>query len=423
MIFLCVNINGAGAINLRRRNSECKIFESKDRIFEANQPFLLISTMPDVHITIIGAGVVGLAVAARLSEKRQGIVLLEKNPKYGAETSSRNSEVIHAGIYYKPGSLKALLCVEGRDLMYELCAAKGIAHRKCGKLITATNDGELEKLESILRNGRANGVPLEMLTREEALALEPNIVSVGAIYSPKTGIVSAHELMDYFYHAATTNGVTVQHRCELTGIERRADEYGLLIREAGKESSFSTEIVINAAGLQSDLVAEMAGIDIDAEGYRMVYVKGSYFAVAPSKARLVSRLVYPVPQNEGTGVHAVIDWGGRLKFGPDVEYLDRRTPDYTVDEIKKKAFGESIRRILPQIADDDITPDMSGIRPKLQRKGEPARDFVIVHEKARGLEGFINLIGIESPGLTSAVAIARYVDDLIFPDSQSAGKA
>jgi len=369
--------------------------------------------MSDVHITVIGAGLVGLALASRFSEKHKGIVLLEKNQKYGLETSSRNSEVIHAGIYYQPGSLKALLCVEGRDRLYELCDKKGIAYRKCGKLITATSEPELRKLDSILANGRSNGVVLNMLTKDEALALEPNIVTAGAIHSPSTGIVSVHELMDYFHHDALENGVTVQSRCEVTKIGRKGRDYEVTISESGVLSSFTSEIVINAGGLHSDSVAAMAGIDIDAAGYRLVYAKGSYFAVAPSKAGLVSRLVYPVPQNEGIGVHAVLDWGGRLKFGPDVEYLADRKLDYSVHDEKRASFGESIRKILPQITDDDITPDMSGIRPKLQRKGEPAKDFLIVHEKERGMEGLINLIGIESPGLTSCLAIAGHVEGLL----------
>ncbi len=369
--------------------------------------------MSDVHITIIGAGVVGLAIASRFSERNNGIVLLEKNQKYGMETSSRNSEVIHAGIYYKPGSLKALLCTEGRDRLYELCGKKGITHRKCGKIITATSEPETQKLSSIFANGLSNGVPLTMLTKAEALGLEPNIVTVGAIHSPMTGIVSVHELMDYFYHEALEHGVTFQPRCEVTRIGRRGMDFEVTIRENGALSSFTSEIVINVAGLSSDSVAALAGIDIDAAGYRLVYAKGSYFVVVPSKAGLVSRLVYPVPQNEGIGVHAVLDWGGRLKFGPDVEYLQDRQLDYSVSEEKRALFGDSIRKILPQIADDDISPDMSGIRPKLQRKGEPAKDFLIVHEKGRGMEGLVNLIGIESPGLTSCLAIARHVEELL----------
>jgi len=176
----------------------------------------------------------------------------------------------------------------------------------------------------------------------------------------------------------------------------------------------TSEIVINAAGLGSDLVAQMIGIDIDKEDLRLSYAKGSYFSITQSKAKLISRLVYPMPANEELGIHALMDLGGRLKFGPDLEYLKGRTVDYRVAENKQHVFAESIRRILPQIQDEDISPDMSGIRPKLQRKGEPARDFVIVHETARGLSGFVNLIGIESPGLTSSPAIARYVEKLLF---------
>jgi L-2-hydroxyglutarate oxidase LhgO len=244
--------------------------------------------------------------------------------------------------------------------------------------------------------------------------LEPHIRTFGAIFSPTTGIVSVHELMDYFYHAALNSGAHVQERSPVTGICRKSDGYEITIDEGGQQSRFTSEIVINAAGLNSDLVAEMAGIDIDKAGYRMVFAKGSYFAVAPAKANLVTRLVYPVPGAEALGVHALIDLGGRLKFGPDVEYLADRSLDYRVDDGKRHVFANSIRRILPTITDDDITPDMSGIRPKLQHKGEPARDFVIIHERDRGLEGFVNLIGIESPGLTSSPAIARYVEELLF---------
>ena len=368
--------------------------------------------MEDVGITIIGAGVVGLAIAARLSKRRKNIVVLEKNAKYGMETSSRNSEVIHAGIYYPPGSLRAILCVEGRDELYHLCSRNGIPHRQTTKLITATNEEELGRLQQIFENGRTNGVTLELLDRPATLRLEPHINTVGSIYSPLSGIISAHGLMDYFYHTATQNGVTVQPHCEVIGVEKSGRGYTLSVNDGGERSSFTSEKVINAAGLFSDLVAEMAGIDIDRANYRQVYGKGSYFSVSPSKAKLVSRLVYPVPPKESLGVHALVDLGGRLKFGPDIEYLPNRVQDYSVSEQKRAAFGDSVRRILPAITDEDLVPDMAGIRPKLQRKGEPPRDFVIVHEKERGLEGFVNLIGIESPGLTASPAIARYVEGL-----------
>jgi L-2-hydroxyglutarate oxidase LhgO len=370
--------------------------------------------MADFEITIIGAGVVGLAIGARLCDKHSNLVILEKNNKYGMETSSRNSEVIHAGIYYEPGSLKARLCVEGRDELYALCKAHDIAYKQLTKLITATTAAEAEKLASIQRNASFNGVELQILDKTATLKLEPNIRTEGALFSPLTGIISVHSLMDYFFHTVESKGGTVQHRCQVVDIRQINGGYEIVYDEAGNKSSITSEVVINAAGLGSDLVAQMMGIDIDKEDLRLNYVKGSYFAITPSKAKLISRLVYPVPANEGLGVHALMDWGGRLKFGPDVEYLEDRTLDYSVAEDKRHVFAESIRRILPSITDEDITPDMSGIRPKLQKKGKPARDFVIVHEIARGLSGFINLIGIDSPGLTSAPAIARYVEQLLF---------
>jgi len=370
--------------------------------------------MPDFELAVIGGGVVGLAIASRLSAKHPNLVLLEKNAKYGEETSSRNSEVIHAGIYYTPGSLKALLCVEGKERLYSLCKEHNIAHQQITKLITSTTPEEVSKLDAIHQNGTKNGVLLQILDAESVRKLEPNIRTFGAIFSPTTGILSAHELMDYYYHSTLNNGANVQLRCPVVGIEKKPDGFKLTIEEQGQRSTFSTELVINAAGLGADLVAAMAGIDIDQAGYRLVFAKGSYFAVVPSKAKLVSRLVYPVPSTEGLGVHALTDLGGRLKFGPDVEYLNDRTFEYSVSDGKRRSFAESIRRILPAIADDDISPDMSGIRPKLQRKGEPVRDFIIVHEKERGLEGLVNLIGIESPGLTCSPAIARFVEELLF---------
>ena len=371
-------------------------------------------SMADFEIAIIGAGVVGLAIAARLSEKHPRLVVLEKNEKYGMETSSRNSEVIHAGIYYEPGSLKASLCVEGRDELYALCKEHDIIYKPLTKLITATMLAELEKLESIQKNAAKNGVGLQLLDKAATLRLEPNIKTVGALFSPLTGIISVHDLMDFFFQTIQSNRGVVHHRCQVIGIQQSKGEYDLTIDDVGTQSSVSSEIVINAAGLGSDLIAQMIGIDIDKENLRLNFVKGSYFAVAPSKANLVSRLVYPVPANEGLGVHALMDWGGRLKFGPDVEYLEGRSLDYHVAEEKQHAFAESIRRILPGINDEDISPDMSGIRPKLQKKGQPPRDFVIVHETTRGLSGFVNLIGIESPGLTSSPAIARYVENILF---------
>jgi L-2-hydroxyglutarate oxidase LhgO len=369
--------------------------------------------MADAALTVIGGGVVGLAIASRLSRRVSPLFLLERNDRYGQETSSRNSEVIHAGIYYPAGSLKARLCVEGRELLYEICARHGIPHRRIGKIITATTAEEAAALEAILRQGQANGAPLEPLTGEQVRRMEPAVVSVAGIFSPSTGILSAHALMDYFARDAAEDGALIQTHCLVTGIERRGADYRITIEESGRRSDFTSELVVNAAGLEADTVAALAGIDLDAAGYRLTYSRGCYFSLPSSYRSLVSRLVYPVPTGTSLGVHAVLDLGGRLKFGPDVEYLRDRRQDYRVREERRAAFADSVRRILPSIREEDLSPDMCGIRPKLQREGEPVRDFVIREESDRGLPGLVNLIGIESPGLTASPAIARRVEELL----------
>jgi L-2-hydroxyglutarate oxidase LhgO len=368
--------------------------------------------MPDFAFAVIGGGAVGLAVADRLAGKGE-LLLLERRAHYGTETSSRNSEVIHAGLYYPPGSVKARLCVRGNALLYEICARHHVAHRKITKLITAAQADELPAIEGLLTRGAANGVPLERLTGEQARALEPHILSVGAILSPSTGIVSAHELMDHYARRAVAAGAVLKTEAEVVGVARVHGGYRLEIRDGDAVESVTCERVVNAAGLGSDAVAALAGIDIDEAGYRLHYCKGSYFALTPRKWGLVSRLVYPVPGNESLGVHAVVDVSGRVRFGPDVDYLDGRALDYVVDPARRHAFGEAARRFLPSVQDDDLTPDMSGVRAKLQARGEPVRDFVIAEESARGLPGFVNLIGIDSPGLTSSAAIAEHVEGLI----------
>jgi L-2-hydroxyglutarate oxidase LhgO len=368
----------------------------------------------DFEFAVIGAGVVGLAIAARLSEHHPEIVILERNEKYGMETSSHNSEVIHAGIYYKPGSLRATLCVEGREELYVLCAAHNIPHVQITKIISAGSPEELPKLEDIQSNAMKNGVELRLLDARETQKLEPNIRTFGSLLSPRTGIISAHGLMDYFYHTAINQGATVQQKCEVVGIEPASGGYAITITEAGERSRFIAEKVVNAAGLFADRIAALAGIDIDDAGYRLRFCKGSYFGISSSKAKLVSRLVYPVPTKDSLGVHALLDLGGRLRFGPDVEYLAQNDLDYSVSDNKRALFLESIQKILPTVCNEDIMPDMCGIRPKIHSEKGLAEDFIIVHEMARGLEGFVNLIGIESPGLTASPAIARYVEKLFF---------
>lgn len=369
--------------------------------------------MADAAVTVIGAGVVGLAIAAELSRDYSPLFVLERYPKYGQETSSRNSEVIHAGIYYPHGSLKAILCIEGKHLLYELCERHGIPFKRISKIITATTADELSQLHTLFEHGKGNGVELEFLSADQVHSLEPHIASVGGILSPSTGIISAHALMDFFYHEARNNGGEVLQRCSVIGLEKSGGTFTVTIREGDQQSSFTSDIVINAAGLESDTIAALAGIDIDATGYRLQYCKGSYFALSGPLGKCITRLVYPVPPKESLGVHALVDLSGRVKFGPDVEYLTDRRLDYAVNEDKRRAFADSVRRIMPEVRDEDLTPDMSGIRPKLQAKGEPVKDYVIRHERDRGLPGLINLVGIESPGLTASPAIARYVRSLL----------
>ena len=369
--------------------------------------------MPDTEIAVIGAGVVGLAVAARLAAEHPGLILLERNPRHGMETSSRNSQVIHAGLYYPAGSLKARLCVEGRERVYDLCRRHDIPHAKLGKIITAAAPEEVPALDAIEATARGNGVALRRLSATEARALEPNIRTAGALLSPESGIVDAHGLMDVLLARALAGGAVLQPRTSVAGIERLSDGYRISVEGASGTESFTAERVVNAAGLEADTIAALAGIDVDAAGYRQHPCKGSYFSAAPRCAKLVSRLVYPVPARESLGVHVVLDTGGRMRFGPDAEFLPDRRYDYRVDPSRRAAFAAAARRLLPDIRDEDLEPDISGIRPKLQVRGGPFRDFVVAEESARGLPGFYDLVGIESPGLTAAPAIAEEVARLI----------
>jgi L-2-hydroxyglutarate oxidase LhgO len=369
--------------------------------------------MADTPVTVVGAGVVGLAVAARLAQRFPELVVLERRERHGSETSSRNSEVIHAGIYYPAGSLKARLCVRGNRLLYEFCGSHGVAHRRITKLIVATAEAELAELERLFALARTNGAPLSMTTGEQCRRLEPHVPAVAGLFSPSTGIVSAHGLMDALLRLARAHGAILQVRAELIGLERRDRDYRLTVRTPDGIESLTSERVVNAAGLEADTIAALAGIDLDAARYRQHWWKGSYFAVTGSKASLLSRLVYPVPTHATLGVHAVLGLDGRLRFGPDIDARPDRQADYRVDEAKRTAFGQAVRRLVPEIADEDLSPDLAGIRARLQGPGEGVRDFAIAEESARGLPGLVNLIGIDSPGLTSSPAIAEEVDRLL----------
>ncbi|MBK5256948.1 MAG: NAD(P)/FAD-dependent oxidoreductase, partial [Vicinamibacteria bacterium] len=360
---------------------------------------------------------VGLAVAARLVGRFPDLILLERREHHGTETSSRNSEVIHAGMYYTPGSLKARLCVEGNRLLYEYCEKHDVPHRRLTKIIVAMVPDEIAHLERILATGLQNGVELEMITADRSRELEPHVPAVAALFSPNTGVISAHGLMDALLHEARAKGATFQSSAEVVGLEKGDHDYRISIRTPGGVESFTSERAVNAAGLECDTVAGLAGIDLDAAGYRLHYCKGSYFSVASAKSHLVRRLVYPVPTTISLGVHALVDIAGRLRFGPDAEFLKERTPDYRVDAAKRAAFAKGVQHLVPSLTEDDLSPDISGIRPKVQAPGEPAQDFIIRDETDRGLSGLINLIGIESPGLTACLAIARHVEGLLAPAS------
>ena len=369
--------------------------------------------MSDTSLTVIGAGAVGLAIAARLAERFPDLILLERREHHGTETSSRNSEVIHAGMYYAPGSLKARLCVEGNRLLYEYCEKREVPHNRLTKIIVAMIPEEVAHLEKILATGRQNGVELEMITGERSRELEPHVPAIAALFSPNTGVLSAHGLMDALLQEARSKGATFQSSAEVVGLEKTGRDYRISINTPAGVESFTSERVINAAGLECDTVAGLAGIDLDAAGYRLHYCKGSYFSVAASKTNLVHRLVYPVPTSVSLGLHALVDIAGRVRFGPDAEFLKERGLDYRVDLEKRAAFAKGVRRLVPSLSEEDLSPDISGIRPKVQAPGEPARDFIIRDESDRGYGGLINLIGIESPGLTSCLAIARHVDGMV----------
>lgn len=373
--------------------------------------------MEKVDIIVIGAGVVGLAIAAEIAQAGREVYVIERHSTFGQETSSRNSEVIHAGIYYPPGTLKAKTCVEGNALIYELCEKNNIAHKKIGKLIVATSQSEVEQLEILFKRGNENGVKgLRLIDRAEIKKLEPYVDGISALYSPSTGVIDSHSLMQYFVNMAKSKGAEIVYGTNVVRIDKLSDGYKVgVIDTDGEYFSFITRILINSAGLESDKIAELVGIDIDKARYNLKYCKGDYFSVGNNKNKLVAHLVYPVPTIDGTtlGIHATLDIQGRLRLGPDDYYIPRGNPDYSVDESKKEVFYQSVKKFLPFIELDDLSAEQSGVRPKLQGAGEGFRDFVIQNEAEKGFPGFINLVGIESPGLTSSPSIAKLVLQLV----------
>jgi L-2-hydroxyglutarate oxidase LhgO len=364
--------------------------------------------MDKVECVVIGAGVIGLAVARRLAQAGREVIILEAAESIGTVTSSRNSEVIHAGIYYPAGSLMARMCISGKRALYAYCSDHGIPHRNCGKLIVATTAKESDKLRSIRAHAEANGVlDLQTLSGDAAQALEPALACDAALLSPSTGIIDSHALMLALRGDAEDAGAACAFH---TPLLRAKAAGGRIELDAGGDTPITLEcrLLVNAAGLSASAVARsIDGMPIELIP-RAYLAKGSYFSC--SARTPFSRLIYPVPEPGGLGVHLTIDMAGQARFGPDVEWID--TIDYAVDPARAERFYPAIRRYWPALPDGALTPSYSGIRPKIVPPAVARQDFLIQGPRDHGVEGLINLFGIESPGLTSSLAIADYVGGL-----------
>lgn len=367
---------------------------------------------------VIGAGVVGLAVARALALAGREVLVLEAQGTIGTGTSARNSEVIHAGLYYPPDSLKARLCVRGRDLLYAYCAARGVPHRRCGKLIVATASHELERLEALAQRAAANGVhDLQWLDAAAARALEPALACAAALHSPSTGIIDSHALMLALQgDLERAGGMVVLHSKVNSAkvLDGRAQEAILL--EVNEGTLLQARTVVNAAGLQACAVARRFSGLAARHVPTPCVAKGNYFTLT-GKAPF-RRLIYPVPQEGGLGVHLTLDLAGRAKFGPDVQWLKGgdgfdAPDDFTVDAARAAAFYGAVRRYWPDLPGGALAPGYAGIRPKIKIDGAIADDFYIAGPQQHGVRGLVNLFGIESPGLTSALAIAEWVLQLL----------
>jgi len=359
--------------------------------------------MENLDAVVIGGGVVGLAVARALAMAGREVVILEAEDAIGTHTSSRNSEVIHAGIYYPKGSLKARSCVAGKELLYEYCVAHGVPHRRSGKLIVATEEKQMPELENIQKRAHANGVTdVVWMTRSQALALEPEISCVAALYSPSTGIIDSHALMLAYLGDAEDRGAMLALKSPLESVV--PGNNGFVLHVAGADP-IKARTLVNSAGLRAPSVAQRI------EGFekqfipRELYAKGNYYSLA--RRAPFSRLVYPVPEPGGLGVHVTLDLAGQARFGPDVEWVERI--DYAVDPKRAERFYAAIRRYWPGLPDDALLPGYAGIRPKTAGPGEPAPDFAVQGPSVHGIPGLVHLFGIESPGLTSSLALAAVV--------------
>jgi L-2-hydroxyglutarate oxidase LhgO len=361
--------------------------------------------MDRTECVVVGAGVVGLAVARTLARAGREVIVLEAEGRVGSHTSSRNSEVIHAGIYYPQGSAKARLCVRGRELLYAYCEARGVPHRRIGKIIVAAEAAQAGALAGIAAAAAGNGVELTPLGPADLARLEPALRGVAGLLSPATGIVDSHALMLSYQGELEDHGGAIAFGTRLVAARPAGD--GLIVTAAsgGARATFATGLLVNAAGLFAGQVAAAVEGLAPTHRRRIHYCKGNYFGVA---ARVpFEHLIYPVPERDGLGVHLTLDLAGRGRFGPDTEWIDGL--DYSLDPARADGFYAAIRRYWPGLRDGALAPDYAGIRPKLYAEGGPATDFLIEGPAAHGIAGLVNLFGIESPGLTASLAIAEEV--------------
>jgi L-2-hydroxyglutarate oxidase LhgO len=364
-----------------------------------------------VECAVIGAGVVGLAIARELALAGREVVVLEAEETMGAHTSSRNSEVIHAGFYYAKNSLKANFCVAGNRMLYAYCAERGVAHQRIGKLVVAVHSEEVATLDEYIQKGSANGVTdLRQLTRAEARALEPEVDCVAAVLSPSTGIIDSHGLMLALRADAESRGATIV--CQSPVASGVVTKEGILLRTGGDQPmEISCGAVINSAGLfAQDVARSIEGISPASIPPRF-FAKAHYFTLTGRAP--FSRLVYPLATQSHLGVHVSLDLAGQVRFGPDISWVD--SVDYRFDEGRAPHFYAAVRKFYPRLKDGQLQPGYTGIRPKVVGEGAAAADFVIQGPKDHGVPGLVNLYGIESPGLTACLAIGKYVRELILP--------
>jgi len=368
-------------------------------------------TSADIDCVVLGAGVVGLAVARELALAGREVLVAEAGPAIGTGISARNSEVIHAGIYYPPGSLKAHLCVQGRRMLYDYCAARGVGHKRLGKLVVASSPRQTPALAALARQARANGVDdLCALSAREALALEPALRCSAALLSPSTGIVDSHALMLALQGDAQALGAQYVFNTPFTGGRAEADGLFTLAFGGAEPLSLRARCVVNAAGLAAPAVARRLAGQPEDRIPHAYFCKGSYFVLAGKPP--FSRLVYPLPDEAGLGVHLTLDMGGQARFGPDVEWVSGE--DYRLDPGRAQGFYGAIRRYWPGLPDNALAPGYTGIRPKIAGPGQPAADFVIAGPRTHGVGNLVNLFGIESPGLTACLALAQAVRKALY---------